>query len=89
MWTFGDILFFFFSDDAVIVPLKIKNIACDGKFLYLYTTYGLYKIGTGYNGTVPRNIYAHNKVFFNNENGWIGYVKVSHEVLNPVMKFFQ
>ena len=61
------------------IPLKIKSIACDGHFLYVHTTYGLYKIGTGYNGTIRRNIYAFNNAFFNRENGWVNYVKVSEE----------
>lgn len=59
------------------MPLKIRNIACDGYFLYMYTTSGLYKIGTGYNGTIPRHIYAYNSAFFGQESGWIGYMKVS------------
>lgn len=65
------------SDEEKKVALAIKNIACDGFYLYVYTTHGLCKIGTGYNGTIPRNIYAYNPTFFGLEDGWIGYVKVN------------
>ncbi|XP_065222944.1 E3 ubiquitin-protein ligase MYCBP2 isoform X3 [Planococcus citri] len=69
-------LLLFTADDSKL-SLKIKNLACDGYYLYIYTSYGLYKIGTGYNGTIPRNVYAHNPAFFGQDNGWIFYMKNS------------
>ena len=46
---------------------KMGSIVCDGKYLYIYNTFGLYKIGTGYQGTIKGKIYIKKDVFYNQD----------------------
>ena len=52
------------------------SLTSDGTFLYLQSTHGLYKIGSGYGGTIKGQIYAHNKEFYA-KPGWLGYASGS------------
>jgi hypothetical protein len=38
-----------------------NSIACDGPFIFLLSSCGLYKIGTGLGSTVTGRLYASNK----------------------------
>ena len=45
-------------------PNMVHSLTSDGTFLYLQSTHGLYKVGSGYGGTIKGQIYAHNKEFY-------------------------
>lgn len=53
-----------------------KAIASDGRFLYVHTHCGLFKMGTGYGETIEGFIYASKSDFFVNKTGWLGYAQV-------------
>ena len=44
-------------------PGEVHSIASDGPHVYLQTDQGLYKIGSGYGGTVKGRIYLHRPDF--------------------------
>ncbi|KAL1131015.1 hypothetical protein AAG570_012253, partial [Ranatra chinensis] len=52
-----------------------KALASDGQYLYIYTSHGLIKMGSGYGGTIKSHIYALRKDFFNDKNGWLGHAQ--------------
>lgn len=56
---------------------NIKSLASDGQYLYLYTSRGLFKIGSGYGGTIMGNIYLHKHDFLVDDKGWLGFAHVS------------
>jgi HECT-domain (ubiquitin-transferase)/Concanavalin A-like lectin/glucanases superfamily/SPRY domain len=41
-----------------IVTCQRMSVACDGPYLYVHCDTGLFKIGTGRNGSIPSQIYA-------------------------------
>ena len=57
--------------------VSAKSLASDGQFLYIYTSKGLLKIGSGYGGTIKGHIYLHKSDFHIDEKGWLGYANVS------------
>ena len=57
-------------------PQVVHSLTSDGTFLYLQSSHGLYKVGSGYGGTIKGQIYAHNKEFFS-KPGWIGFASGS------------
>ncbi|XP_012285925.1 E3 ubiquitin-protein ligase MYCBP2 [Orussus abietinus] len=59
------------------VVLNGKSFASDGKYLYLHTSRGLLKIGSGHGGTIWGHLYAHKADFFPTETGWLGYANSS------------
>lgn len=62
--------------------LNGRSFVSDGKYLYLHTNCGLFKIGNGHSGTIWGHVYAHKPDFYPSETGWIGYANVSnHEKL--------
>ncbi|XP_035682944.1 E3 ubiquitin-protein ligase MYCBP2-like isoform X1 [Branchiostoma floridae] len=50
-------------------------IQSDGHYLYIHCLSGLYKIGSGYSGTIKGHVYAANPAFHTKEKGWLGYAK--------------
>ncbi|XP_024084698.1 E3 ubiquitin-protein ligase MYCBP2 isoform X3 [Cimex lectularius] len=60
------------SSDYTIVD---KAIASDGLYLYVHTSIGLLKMGSGYGGTLKGHIYIHKPDFFPNKTGWLGYAQ--------------
>ncbi|KAL3880398.1 hypothetical protein ACJMK2_032642, partial [Sinanodonta woodiana] len=56
------------SDDSSATALS-----SDGKYLYVLNKTGLYKVGSGYSGTVKGHIYSHRKDFPANRNVWLAY----------------
>ena len=56
--------------------VTVHSLASDGGFIYMQTNQGLYKIGSGYAGTIKGNIYRH-KADFEQAPGWLGCVKES------------
>ena len=45
-------------------PDRVHSLTSDGTFLYLQSTAGLYKVGSGYGGTIKGKIYVHNQEFY-------------------------
>ena len=56
------------NDDPIV-----HAMASDGTYLYLQTSNGLFKVGSGYNGTIKGHTYLHNSTFVS-EPGWLGHV---------------
>ena len=52
---------------------NIHAIASDGTYLYLQTSSGLFKVGSGYNGTIKGHTYTGNPEFCS-DAGWLGHV---------------
>lgn len=57
--------------------LTVKSMASDGQFLYLFTNKGLFKIGSGYSGTVKGHVYVWKPDFYPNDKGTLVYCSVS------------
>lgn len=53
-----------------------KSLASDGSYLYIHSNRGLFKMGSGYGGTIKAHIYAHKPDFFPNKTGWLGLAQV-------------
>lgn len=48
-----------------------QSMASDGHFLYLHTSHGLYKVGTGFSGTIRGHVYKQKADLY--PDGWIGF----------------
>uniref|UniRef100_A0A8D8RF51 RCR-type E3 ubiquitin transferase n=1 Tax=Cacopsylla melanoneura TaxID=428564 RepID=A0A8D8RF51_9HEMI len=55
--------------------LKVYSMTSDGPHLYLHTSEGLFKIGSGYGGTIKSHIYLYKYDFFNDAPGWLGFAQ--------------
>lgn len=53
------------------------SIASNGKYLFVLFGKSLYKIGTGFNGTLKGYVYGVNTDFSKEKSGWIGFCGVS------------
>lgn len=62
--------------DVQNAPLAVKSMASDGQFLYLFTNRGLFKIGSGYGGTVKGHVYVWKPDFYPNDKGTLVYCSV-------------
>ena len=49
------------------------SLASDGHYLYLHTSAGLYKVGSGFSGTMKGHVYKHKSDFFPDKAGWLGF----------------
>lgn len=56
--------------------IVLKSLACDGQYLYLFSTKGLFKIGSGYGGTVKGHVYVWKQDFYPNDSGTLIYCSV-------------
>ena len=52
--------------------LRCYSMASDGHHLYLHTSQGLYKVGSGFSGTMRGHVYRHRPDFFPLVPGWLG-----------------
>ncbi|KAF5304147.1 hypothetical protein FQA39_LY01932 [Lamprigera yunnana] len=59
--------------DIQTAPLTIKSMTTDGQFLYLFSSRGLFKIGSGYGGTLKGHVYLWKSDFYPNDKGTIVY----------------
>lgn len=59
------------------VTLKLKSLACDGQYLYLFTSKGLLKIGSGYGGTIKGHVSIWKPDFYPNDYGTLIFCAVS------------
>ncbi|XP_031781072.1 E3 ubiquitin-protein ligase MYCBP2 isoform X6 [Nasonia vitripennis] len=64
-------------NDINNLVLNGRSFVSDGKYLYLHTNSGLFKIGNGHGGTIWGHVYAHKPDFYPSETGWIGYANSS------------
>ncbi|KAF9419106.1 hypothetical protein HW555_004277 [Spodoptera exigua] len=56
--------------------LVVRSLVSDGCFLYVYTSKGLLKIGSGYGSSIRQHVYLHKPDFFaSDRHGWLGYCK--------------
>lgn len=53
-----------------------KALASDGQYLYLHSSRGLFKLGSGYAGTIRAHVYLHKPDFYPDKRGWLGYAQV-------------
>lgn len=51
-------------------------VVADGKYLYLLYGKALFKIGSGFGGTLKGHVYVVNENFGKDANGWLGYANV-------------
>lgn len=63
--------------DLQDVSLAFKSLACDGQYLYLFTSKGLFKIGSGYAGTLKGHVYLWKPDFYPNDKGTLVFCAVS------------
>lgn len=54
------------------------SIASNGKHMYILLGKSLFKIGTGFNGTLKGYVYGVNPEFCKEKNGWVGFCGVSN-----------
>lgn len=59
------------------VSVKLKSLATNGEFLYLFTTKGLLKVGSGYGGTIKGHVALWKPEFYPNDNGNLVFCAVS------------
>ncbi|XP_063236464.1 E3 ubiquitin-protein ligase MYCBP2 isoform X2 [Bacillus rossius redtenbacheri] len=51
----------------------MRSLASDGQYVYLFVSRGLYKIGSGYGGTIKGHVYLHKPDFYIDDKGWLGF----------------
>lgn len=56
------------------------SIASNGKHIYILHGKCLFKVGSGFNGSLKGHIYAANNEFCKDKNGWIGFCGVCIEI---------
>ena len=57
-------------------PQIVHSLTSDGSHLYFQTSEGLFKVGSGYGGTIKGHIYCYNKDFYS-KPGWLGHASGS------------
>ncbi|XP_076623337.1 MYC binding protein highwire isoform X2 [Colletes latitarsis] len=60
-------------NDINNIILNGRSFVSDGKYLYLHTSRGLLKIGSGHGGTIWGHVYIQKADFYPSETGWLGY----------------
>ncbi|KAK4298747.1 hypothetical protein Pmani_028926 [Petrolisthes manimaculis] len=50
-----------------------STMTCDGHYLYLHNAHGLYKVGSGFGGTIKGHVYIHRPDFYPRQRGWLGF----------------
>ncbi|XP_069365103.1 E3 ubiquitin-protein ligase MYCBP2 isoform X3 [Maniola hyperantus] len=56
--------------------LVVRSLVSDGCFLYVYTSKGLLKIGSGYGSSIRQHVYLYNPDFFaSDRHGWLGFCR--------------
>ncbi|XP_060809498.1 E3 ubiquitin-protein ligase MYCBP2 [Amyelois transitella] len=56
--------------------IVVKSLTSDGCYLYVLTSKGLLKIGSGYGSSIRQHVYLYKPDFFSTDrHGWIGYCK--------------
>ncbi|CAH0716565.1 unnamed protein product, partial [Brenthis ino] len=56
--------------------LIVRSLVSDGCYLYVFTSKGLLKIGSGYGSSIRQHVYLHKNDFFaSDRHGWLGYCR--------------
>ncbi|KAF4527994.1 hypothetical protein B566_EDAN012401, partial [Ephemera danica] len=55
------------------LPPGSHALASDGQYLYLFDNGALYKLGSGYGGTIKGHLYSQKPDFSPHSRGWLGY----------------
>ncbi|XP_028043251.1 E3 ubiquitin-protein ligase MYCBP2 isoform X2 [Bombyx mandarina] len=56
--------------------LVVRSLVSDGCYLYVFTSKGLLKIGSGYGSSIKQHVYSYKPDFFAGErHGWLGYCR--------------
>lgn len=71
--------------DLQNVMLTLKSLACDGQYLYLFSSSGLFKIGTGYGGTLKGHVYFWKPDFYPNDNGTLVFCTVQYFIIKKLV----
>ncbi|XP_037787011.1 E3 ubiquitin-protein ligase MYCBP2-like isoform X1 [Penaeus monodon] len=50
-----------------------STMTCDGHYLYIHNGHGLFKIGSGFGGTMKGHVYIHRPDFYPKQKGWLGF----------------
>ncbi|KAK8736341.1 hypothetical protein OTU49_004949, partial [Cherax quadricarinatus] len=50
-----------------------STMTCDGHYLYIHNAHGLFKIGSGFGGTMKGHVYIHRPDFYPKQKGWLGF----------------
>ncbi|CAG9838820.1 unnamed protein product [Diabrotica balteata] len=58
-----------FPSELNTSQIKVKSLAYDGQYLYLFTSKGLLKVGSGYGGTLKGYVVLWKPDFYPNESG--------------------
>lgn len=66
-----------FPNELSNLSMKLKSLASNGEYLYLFTSKGLFKIGSGYGGTIKGHVTAWKPDFYPNDNGILLFCEVS------------
>nr|XP_049693135.1 E3 ubiquitin-protein ligase MYCBP2 isoform X3 [Helicoverpa armigera] len=54
--------------------LVVRSLVSDGCYLYVFTSKGLLKIGSGYGSSIRQHVYLHKPDFFaSDRHGWLGF----------------
>ncbi|KAK7079005.1 E3 ubiquitin-protein ligase mycbp2, partial [Halocaridina rubra] len=48
-------------------------MTCDGQYLYIHNAHGLFKIGSGFGGSMKGHTYMHRPDFYPKQKGWLGF----------------
>jgi hypothetical protein len=64
---------------------KFVTVATDGRFLYVHSTAGLVKLGTGYHGTIQGHLYACKPRYRVLEKPWVACVGTRLYLRSPAM----
>ncbi|XP_037299798.1 E3 ubiquitin-protein ligase highwire-like isoform X4 [Manduca sexta] len=56
--------------------LVVRSLVSDGCYLYVFTSKGLLKIGSGYGSSIKQHVYLYKPDFFaSDRHGWLGFCK--------------
>ncbi|XP_064076475.1 E3 ubiquitin-protein ligase MYCBP2 [Vanessa tameamea] len=56
--------------------LVVRSLVSDGCFLYVFTSKGLLKIGSGYGSSIRQHVYLYKSDFFaSDRHGWLGFCR--------------
>ncbi|MPC41566.1 E3 ubiquitin-protein ligase MYCBP2 [Portunus trituberculatus] len=50
-----------------------STMTCDGHYLFVHNAHGLFKIGSGFGGTMKGHVYIHRPDFYPRQRGWLGF----------------
>lgn len=71
---------------AGTAELIVRSLVSDGCYLYVFTSKGLLKIGSGYGSSIRQHVYLHKNDFFaSDRHGWLGYCRVSLDVMQCIV----